>query len=399
MIRILDDHVINQIAAGEVVERPASAVKELVENALDAGANSIDVTLKGGGRDLIRVEDDGCGMSRQDALLCIERHATSKIRDTNDLFSVNTLGFRGEALPSIASVSKFSIVTRRAEDEVGTKLVIDGGKLISVDPIGCPVGTRIEVRNLFGNLPARRKFLRSEATELAHCMEAVHRQALLRDGVSFRVLHDDRELWRVTPMGGRPARVRAVLGEAGRALVPVSFESGEVEVEGWVAPPGVHVAESTGSTYLFVNGRFVRDPVVRRAISAAYKGVLPQGRHPVLVLEIRVAPDRLDVNVHPAKTEVRFRDPWAVVEAVSEGLRRALQGKMAPKERITNEDSAFVQRVARPTGPGPLFSGVAPREELSSPMMEPPRLDPSPPAAPPPAIGRQESFGFGAPRR
>ncbi len=323
-IRILEDAVIDRIAAGEVVERPASVVKELVENALDAGATRVEVRLGQGGASLIQVRDDGSGMDREDAMLCLERHATSKIRSEADLVGVRTLGFRGEAVPSIASVSRFQIRTRRAEDEVGTEVRVDGGTLEHVGPVAVPVGTEITVRSLFQHVPARRKFLRSAQTEVEHCVEALVRQALLRPDVDLVVLHDGRDLLRAPVTPDPLRRIADLLGKDAALLVPVSHTAAGISVNGHVAPVGLHRPSSTGAVYTYVNGRFVRDAVVRRAITEAYRGALPQGRHPIVVLSIEVPGDTLDVNVHPAKTEVRFRNPSEVVRVVGAALHEAL---------------------------------------------------------------------------
>jgi DNA mismatch repair protein MutL len=323
-IRILEDAVIDRIAAGEVVERPASVVKELVENALDAGATRVEVRLGQGGASLIQVRDDGSGMDREDAMLCLERHATSKIRSEADLVGVRTLGFRGEAVPSIASVSRFQIRTRRAEDEVGTEVRVDGGTLEHVGPVAAPVGTEITVRSLFQHVPARRKFLRSAQTEVEHCVEALVRQALLRPDVDLLVLHDGRDLLRAPVTTDPVRRIADLLGKDASLLVPVSHTAAGISVTGHVAPVGLHRPSSTGAVYTYVNGRFVRDAVVRRAITEAYRGALPQGRHPIVVLSIEVPGDTLDVNVHPAKTEVRFRNPSEVVRVVGAALHEAL---------------------------------------------------------------------------
>lgn len=322
IVRVLPDRVVNQIAAGEVVERPASVVKELVENALDAGATRVEVLLKAGGAERIRVSDDGRGMDREDAMMCLERHATSKITDTDDLETVASLGFRGEAIPSIASVSRFSILTRPHDVDEGVRVVVEGGEVKSARAAGCAPGTEIDVRDLFYNLPARRKFLRTRATEYAHCLEAVARQALVRPEVAFRVTHDGRVALSAdaTDLSGR---ARQVLGKDASQMVDVGFSRDGIEVVGRVSPLSVH-RPSGRSLYLFVNGRYVRDAVVRRAIQEAYRDRVPRGRHPLVVLDIRMDPRRVDVNVHPAKTEVRFRDPRDVQAILADGLRSAL---------------------------------------------------------------------------
>ena len=331
MIRVLEDQVVNKIAAGEVVERPASVVKELVENALDAGARQLRVELRDGGRELVRVTDDGSGMDRTDATLCLERHATSKIRSEQDLFSVQTLGFRGEAIPSIASVGRFELQTRRPEDEVGTRLLVDGGRLVRIEEIGCPVGTRISVRSLFYNIPARRKFLRTETTELSHCLEAVRRQVLVRPELDVEVVHGGRTLLRAPAVADLGARAAEVLGKDADDLVPIDFSDGPLRVWGLISPLGVHQASGTG-TYLYVNGRYVKDPVVRRGVREAYRGAVPRGRFPVVVLLIEIPPEDVDVNVHPAKTEVRFQHARDLVQALADGVRTELERSgLAPR--------------------------------------------------------------------
>lgn len=367
MIRVLEDRVVNKIAAGEVVERPASALKELVENALDAGARDLRVELRSGGRQLLVVTDDGSGMDRLDATLCLERHATSKIRSDADLFEVTTLGFRGEAVPSIASVSRFELLTRRAEDEVGTCVKVEGGRLVTVEDAASPPGTRVSVRNLFFNVPVRRKFLRTVPTELGHCLEAVTRQALVRPWLDVEVRHDGRVSIRAPRVADRARRAADLLGPHGRALVPAAFVRGDLSVEALVSPVGVHKGSAQGATYLYVNGRFVQDPQLRRAVREAYRGIVPKGRHPTLVLEVTVPPDHVDVNVHPAKTEVRFRHGRALVQAVADGVREAL------------EAHGIQRPVDTPTR--------APVLTLAGPAVQPalPLAEPAPWSAPPPA--------------
>lgn len=324
-IRILEDRLVNQIAAGEVIERPAAALKELVENSLDAGATRIHVQLEAGGRNLVRVIDNGRGMDDADSLMCLERHGTSKIRGEEDLFRVSSLGFRGEALPSIASVSRFELLTRPEASREGQKIVVDGGKLRSRAPAGCPEGTQISVRNLFYNMPVRRKFLRTVPTELGHCAEAVISQALIRPEVDWTLEHNGQVLLRAPVAVDRKERAADLLKGQGLALFPVSFSVGDLEVEALLSPVGVHQAAAKGSLYLFVNGRYVRDALVRKAVREAYRHIVPKGRFPVVVLEVRVPPEDVDVNIHPSKTEVRFRHGRDMVQAVSQGLRDALE--------------------------------------------------------------------------
>jgi DNA mismatch repair protein MutL len=325
---VLDDTVVDRIAAGEVVERPASVLKELVENALDAGATELTIELKAGGVTLLSVTDNGGGMSAQDAQTAIKRHATSKIRAAADLVGVVTYGFRGEALPSIASVSRFELRTRRAEDELGTSIRIDGGRVERVEPVASPVGTKVEVRSLFHHVPARRKFLRGKQTELGHCTEAVRRALLIRPDVAVRVIHDGRELLRAPRTESLATRARDLLGDAAKMLVPVDAGDDDIRIRGLTSPIGVHRPSSTGSIYLYVGGRFVRDPVLRRALSDGYRGAVPPGRYPVVVLDVSVPPEQLDVNVHPAKTEVRFSAAAVVSRVFSDTVRDAVRGSV-----------------------------------------------------------------------
>ncbi len=381
-VRILDEQVINKIAAGEVVERPASVVKELVENALDAGATELRVHLRAGGRNLIRIVDNGSGMNRTDALLCIERHATSKIRSEVDLFTVNTLGFRGEAIPSIASVSRFELLTRPRDEEVGTVIRLEGGRLTAADPAGCAPGTEISVGALFFNVPARRKFLRSVDTELGHCVEAVTREALVRPQLDLEVTHDDRELVRCPPVASRARRAADLLGPHGEALVPVTYTRGDLTVEALVSPVGVHRSTATGSSWLYVNGRFVKDLVLRRAVMAAYAGIVPKDRYPMVILEVRIPPADVDVNVHPAKTEVRFARAWELQQAVTEGLRAALQERGIERPVATEARYRSLE-VHEPVRQAELWSGPVLTPSVTPEWSPAPR----PVASPPPVAG------------
>lgn len=358
MIRVLEDRVINKIAAGEVVERPASVVKELVENAIDAGATVLRVELKAGGRTLIRISDNGSGMNRHDATLCIERHATSKIRKDSDLFTVETLGFRGEALPSIAAIGRFEILTRKQGEDVGTRVAIEGGKLVDVSDAGCPEGTDISLRSIFFNIPARRKFLRTAGTELSHCLEAVTRQVLPRPGIDVEVVHDGKTVIRAPAVDSIAERAGDLLGPHGRALVPIEFAEGPLRMTALISPVGVHRASGRGASYLYVNGRFVSDMVLRRAVREAYRGLVPKGRHPTVVLSVTIPPDHVDVNVHPAKTEVRFRFAYDLTDAVGRGLRAGLEThgikKPVPTEaRYKPLEAESIDQPALPLDPRP----------------------------------------------
>lgn len=323
-IRILPEILSNQIAAGEVVERPASVVKELVENALDAGATRIQVAVEKGGRHLVEVIDNGCGMSRDDALMAIERYATSKLREAADLFAIRTLGFRGEALPSIAAVSRLTLSTRESQAEVGTEIFIEGGSLRQVREVGIPPGTRVAVGQLFFNTPARRKFLKTVATEMGHVGDVLASIALAHPTVAVRLDHDGRMLRQWPAVSEPVVRAADVLGRSFQdLLLPVRHESEALGVSGWVAPP-VETRTSGRSIYLFVNGRWVRDRTLQHALFAGYGQRLMKGQFPVAVLFIRVPFDEVDVNVHPTKHEVRLAESRSVHDAVAMAVSRAL---------------------------------------------------------------------------
>ncbi|MDL5365575.1 DNA mismatch repair endonuclease MutL [Xanthomonas sp. NCPPB 2654] len=324
-IRQLPDILINQIAAGEVVERPASVVKELVENALDAGARRVDIDLEEGGVRLIRIRDDGGGIAPEELPLAVSRHATSKIASLDDLESVGTLGFRGEALPSIASVSRFTLASRRPGDEHGVALQVDGGKVGQVQPRAQAPGTTVEVRELFYNVPARRKFLRAERTELGHIEEWLRSLALARPDVELRVSHNGKPSRRYKPGDlYSDARLGETLGEDfARQALRVDHSGAGLRLHGWIAQPHYSRA-SADQQYLYVNGRSVRDRSVAHAVKMAYGDVLFHGRQPAYVLFLELEPSRVDVNVHPAKHEVRFRDARLIHDFVYRTLQDAL---------------------------------------------------------------------------
>jgi len=330
-IRALPETLINQIAAGEVVERPASVVKELVENALDAGATRIDIDLEEGGVRLIRIRDDGGGIAAEELPLAVSRHATSKIASIDDLEAVATLGFRGEALPSVASVSRFRLASRRHDGEHGAELRIDGGKAGAVTPHPHPPGTTVEVRDLFFNVPARRKFLRAERTELSHIEEWLRTLALARPDVELRVSHNGKPTRRWKGDGGlgddamrSELRLHEALGEEfARNALRIDHAGAGLRLHGWIAQPAYNRA-SADQQYLYVNGRSVRDRNVAHAIRQAYSDVLFHGRHPAFVLFLELDPRGVDVNVHPAKHEVRFRESRLVHDFVYRSLHAAL---------------------------------------------------------------------------
>jgi DNA mismatch repair protein MutL len=323
-IERLPNDVIDQIAAGEVVERPASVVKELVENAVDADASRLRIELRGGGRDLIAVTDDGIGMTPEEARLALERHATSKLRGLADLEAIASFGFRGEALPAIASVSRFRLRTRARGAEAGIEIDVHGGALTAERAVGTSEGTRIEVADLFANVPARRKFLKSAATEWGHVSDWLGRAALALPQLHFDVVRDDHASFSWPAVADPVERIAAVLGEEdAAALVAAEQDAGALALRAFVSRPEAHRA-TAGNIHLFVNGRPVRDRLLRHALLQVYRDVLPRGRFPSAVLFLRVAAGGVDVNVHPAKWEVRFAEPQAVYRLIERTLRDAL---------------------------------------------------------------------------
>ena len=355
-IQVLDDNTINKIAAGEVVERPSAIIREVVENAIDAGADDIRIDLEMGGTKLIKVKDNGSGMNRAEAQMALKRHATSKIKSDTDLFNIHTLGFRGEAIPSIASVSQFELLSRTQDNPVGTKVIVHGGKSLGVEAAGCPVGTTITARNLFFNVPARQKFLRSPNTEYSHCLEAVVREMLIRPHIDVEVNHNRVCVLRAPKTQSLKERAMALLGKHWGAVIPIEFETEYCTVKGLVSPVGVHRAKSANATYLYVNNRYVKDTAVRRAVSEAYQGIVPKGRYPLVLLSIEVNPAEVDVNVHPAKIEVRFQQVLDVSQAITRGLRTKLQ-----EHGIRREVSTRAKVVTSTTGATtlPLFGAEA----------------------------------------
>jgi DNA mismatch repair protein MutL len=324
-IALLPPVVRDQIAAGEVVERPASVVKELVENALDAGATRVQVDLEEGGARLIRVTDDGIGMGAEDLQLAFAAHATSKLRDPEDLLHIASLGFRGEALASIGSVARCSIITRTADAEIGHRITCEGGELGPVLDSGAPQGTSIEVRDLFYNVPARRRFMKRPSTELGHCLEVVQRLALAHDGVGLVVNSDGRRAYDVEPTMDLLARVRRTYGaELVEHLVPVEARDGDLLLTGLVGSPRISRRDTSRQVWL-LNGRFLRDKVLVRVLKEAYRGFLEEGRQPVAFLRLAMDPAAVDVNVHPAKSEVRFRDQRRMFGFLVEALREAIR--------------------------------------------------------------------------
>ena len=372
-IRVLADHVANQIAAGEVVERHASVAKELVENSIDASATRITIEIEAGGRRLLKVSDDGEGMVRDDAILAFERHATSKIRVTDDLAAIGTLGFRGEALASIASVARVELTTCVDGANAATRVTIDGGRMRDVKDAAHPRGTTIVVRDLFFNIPARRKFLRSEATETFHLTNLVTHYALAHPEIAFTFVNNGREVVRAAPAKDLRERAYQIFGaEFLENLLEVNGgESQVARVSGFVSAPRDR-RTSRDSQYLFVNRRFVRDRMIGRSLSEGYRSILPHGVYPAALLFVETPLEEVDVNVHPAKTEVRFRRQAAVADAVREAIRAALAR------------ASYVPPPERPPVPEPLMTATA---AVSTVTPQPqPRIEFTPPPPVPPAV-------------
>src|SRR5216684_316502 len=373
LIHILPEHVASQIAAGEVVERPASALKELVENSLDAGARTISAEIERGGSALIAVADDGCGMVREDAVLSLRRHATSKIRDAADLAAIHTFGFRGEALASIASVSRLTLQTRRANDETGVELIVTGGELEQTRACAMAPGTRIEVRELFFNTPARLKFLKTSATEQAAAAEALQRLALANPQVAFRLNADGRTLFDLPRAVSVLERVRQLFGPklADRML---GFELEDAGMRAWgLLTMSQESFPTPRQVFTFVNRRAVRDRALMRAVALGYETLIPRGRYPAVALFLELRPEDVDVNVHPMKSEVRFRRSGAAFELVYHAVRARLADQNAtagsyPATRAASETPPALREMMRPPvyaggAPAPLLRGIGDRPE------------------------------------
>lgn len=409
-ISILPENLTNKIAAGEVVERPASVIKELIENSLDAGATDISVEITAGGRRRICVTDNGHGMSREDALLSLERHATSKIRVDSDLDSIMTLGFRGEALPSIASVSRFSLATRETGSLEGTEIIIEGGKVHDVRACGMPPGTVICVEQIFFNLPARHKFMKSAETETAHVGDVVARMAVSRPDVMFSCISDGRELLKLQQSDLQRRLAQVVGRESSQHLYPVLGGDAYTSVTGFISSPSL-VRSGTQSIYTYINGRFIRDKVVQHAVMQAYRGVIDRGRYPVVALFIELPPGEVDVNVHPTKHEVRFRRQSVVHDAIQAAIESVLSRSpwlvsrpavvqvspestgVAYRERIAAAAQAYLElpsqeRTERrhlPNGnAAPTHSGSAVQ---MPPVIQEPSITFQPEPSPPPSAG------------
>ena len=369
LVQALPDTLASKIAAGEVVQRPANALKELMENALDAGAESVEVVLKRAGSELIQVTDDGCGMGPADAVACFGRHATSKLRRFEDLETLRTLGFRGEALASIASVAQVELKTRRRGDEAAVCVRVDGGEVEDVAPCAAPVGTCVSVKNLFFNVPARRAFLKSPATEFKHLVEAFQALALSHPTVAFRLVHDDNEVWHLPAGAGDGALEARLDALAGGGLdgrtVPVEETTSYLSASGLVAHPD-RARRSRGEQYLFINGRYVKSRSLEHAVASAFGALLPDRQHPLFALFLDVDPRHVDVNVHPTKTEVKFDDDKGVYSFVKAVVKRALaEGGLG---LAFDADATRVTPQSAPPLPeaGPRLPDAAPRLPTSN---------------------------------
>src|SRR6202030_170126 len=388
-IHVLSETVANQIAAGEVVERPASVVKEMLENSLDAGSTRIKISVEAGGKKLIQITDNGCGMVRDDAMLAFERHATSKIKNAEDLLSVATLGFRGEALPSIASVSRLRLETRAPEEASGTVIEINGGKIFKVEEAGLPAGTSIEVRDLFFNIPARKKFLKAESTELSHIASLVTHYALAHPGKHFELHSATNAMLVAPPVAGYSERVYQVFGKetldqliAVAAVQPLEHvglpqpppwrreatedgaapvDPGQMRLHGFVSKPEIQKL-NRNSIYVFVNGRLIRDRLVQHGLTEAYRNIIPPTVYPVVLLFLELPAGEVDVNVHPSKTEVRFRQSTVLHDFVRDTVRAALM-KARPAPHFATEIHAHA---TASSGLTPGARGWEPPSDLAS---------------------------------
>jgi DNA mismatch repair protein MutL len=351
-IEVLPESISQIIAAGEVIERPASVVKELMENAIDAGSSEITVDLKAGGLQLIRVVDSGEGMDREDVPLAFQRYATSKIRRVEDLYAIQTLGFRGEALPSISQVSKMTLQTRTHSSISGTKVICEGGQIKSVSEIGCPIGTEVEVKHLFYNIPVKRKFLKSVRSELRSALNHFLRLSLSHPMISFKFIHDGRTLHEHLKTESPLVRIEAILGrEIYRHLQPIGFDEGEIRLSGFASLPSFS-KRNAECIYFYVNQRFIKDRMIYKAVLDACRHILPGNEFPVVILFISLPPSAVDVNVHPTKAEVKFKDPDRVYRAVFAAVRMVLEEGPSRLEQIAPGNTGrewVLQRRAQPS--------------------------------------------------
>ncbi len=323
IIQLLPDNVANQIAAGEVIQRPASVVKELMENSVDSGAGEIKLILKDAGKTLIQVVDNGCGMSETDARLSVERHATSKIRQADDLFSIQTMGFRGEAMASIAAISHMEIKTRRHEDDLGTKIVVEGSEVKAQEPETLPAGSTISVKNLFFNVPARRNFLKSDNAEYRHILEQFQRIALVHPTIQFSLINNGKTIYQLD-QNNIKKRIVEVFGDSfKKRLIPLESETAIAHIEGYIGRPE-YARKRRGEQYFFVNGRFIKHPYFNHAVVDAFEDLLPEGHYPSYFIYLKLPSNHIDVNIHPTKTEVKFRDQQALYSILRSAVKQAI---------------------------------------------------------------------------
>ena len=355
VIHLLPDHVANQIAAGEVVQRPASVIKELLENSIDARAKNIQIFIKEAGKILIQIVDDGVGMSITDARLCFERHATSKITTAEDLFKLQTKGFRGEALASIAAIAHVELKTRRDEDEVGTSIKIEGSEVLSQEPCATSSGTSISVKNLFYNIPARRNFLKSDTVELRHIIDEFQRVALAHPNIAFSLIHNSSELFQLPATNYRQRITNILGGKTNEKLVPVNEDTEIVEITGFVGKPEF-AKRTRGEQFFFVNDRFIKSPYLNHAVSAAFEGLLKDKSYPSYFLYLKVDPKSIDINIHPTKTEIKFDDEHALYAILRSSIKHSLgQFNVAPLldfERDPNLDTPYSYENKAASTPG-----------------------------------------------
>lgn len=358
IIQLLPDAIANQIAAGEVIQRPASAVKELVENSIDSGATNIKLVIKDAGKALLQVIDDGCGMSETDARMAFERHATSKIRQADDLFAIRTMGFRGEALASVAAIAQVEIKTRRHSDELGTRLLIEGSALKKQEPCQCPKGTTISIKNLFYNVPARRNFLKSNSVEMRHIIDEFQRLAIANPDIFFSLHHDGSELFHL-PGGNLRQRLIGLFGaNANKKLVPVSEDTDILKLSGYVGKPEF-AKKTRGEQYFFVNNRFIKSNYLNHAVVAAYEDLLPDGHYPLYVIFIEMDPKRIDINVHPTKQEIKFEDERLVYNYLRVAVRHTLGQHSVMPSLDFDQDPTFSKPGTLITRPRPEHSPSA----------------------------------------
>ncbi len=353
IIQLLPDSVANQIAAGEVIQRPASVIKELVENALDAKATKIDILVKDAGRTLIKVTDNGAGMSETDARLAFERHATSKIRNANDLFAIKTMGFRGEALASIAAIAEVELKTKRGDDELGTSISISASELKEQEPVSCANGSSFSVKNLFFNIPARRKFLKSNSTELRHIIDEVQRIALTNNEVAISLYHNNSEVYNLSASNKHQRIVNIYKSNNNYKLIAVNTKTTLIDIEGFIGKPE-NARKTSGEQYFFVNNRYMRHPYFYKAVVSAYENIIPKGEYPSFFLYLTIDPAQIDINIHPTKTEIKFeseRDIWQIINAA---VRESL-GKFNIVPSIDFDKPNFVD-IPSPTKQGSSYS-------------------------------------------